>query len=603
MDDEALDKECERVLEQLDQSSDLEYDFDEDEVVTINPTDLPRRVLDTEHLPKISEEVPQTEVREDIEDEEQIFEEELHSIEDFSVTKKTDIKWKKATFLKYNFVKTPQPMNEVEGGLMNPLDYFLRYLPEDTFSQLAEMTNLYALQQGKNFNPCNASEIKSLFGLHILMSCLRFPRVRMYWNQTVGMPIFRDTMPRDRFFQLRSNLHIVNNLEKTDECKDRLYKVRPLYDCIRKRCLELEMEQDLCVDEQMVPFTGNLSILQYVKGKPCPWGIKIFMLCGKSGLVHDFVIYQGATTEFDKHILGKFGLGATAVLKLSERIPCGHSLYFDNYFTTYNLLEILRQKSIHAAGTARVNRFSKPPLLSDKEATKKNRGYSEEVISNDGIILCKWVDNRCVTLASNFVGVGEEDTVKRWEKSKKEYIHISRPEVVKLYNFCMGGVDKFDQMVGYYRIFIKSKKWTLRMLFHAVDVACTNSWLEYRQDAKDQRLSKNKQMDFLDFKIRLADSLIKVGKPTARIKKTIGRPSRSTPPSTPTPTKKGFAEVRPFREVQIDKVDHMPEMDDNKEATRCKNSNCKGKTHVFCIKCNVHLCFVKGRNCFKNFHS
>lgn len=106
----------------------------------------------------------------------------------------------------------------------------------------------------------------------------------------------------------------------------------------------------------------------------------------------------------------------------------------------------------------RVNRFNNPPLLPDKNALKRNRGFSEEVVNADNsIVLCKWVDNRTVTLASNFVGIGEEDTARRWDKTRKEYIEIKRPEVVKLYNQCMGGVDSLDQLVGHYRIFIKSK--------------------------------------------------------------------------------------------------------------------------------------------------
>lgn len=35
----------------------------------------------------------------------------------------------------------------------------------------------------------------------------------------------------------------------------------------------------------------------------------------------------------------------------------------------------------------------------------------------------------------------------------------------------MCGVDKLDQIPSYYRIFIKYKKWTLRIIAHAVDLA------------------------------------------------------------------------------------------------------------------------------------
>lgn len=50
------------------------------------------------------------------------------------------------------------------------------------------------------------------------------------------------------------------------------------------------------------------------------------------------------------------------------------------------------------------------------------------------------------------------DQVKRWDKKSKEYLKIERPEAVKLYNSSIGGVDKIDQLIAYYRIFLKSKK-------------------------------------------------------------------------------------------------------------------------------------------------
>lgn len=52
----------------------------------------------------------------------------------------------------------------------------------------------------------------------------------------------------------------------------------------------------------------------------------------------------------------------------------------------------------------------------------------------------------------------ELDNVQRWDEKNKKYITVERPEVIKLYNQSMGGVDNIDQLIAYYRIFIRSKK-------------------------------------------------------------------------------------------------------------------------------------------------
>ena len=39
--------------------------------------------------------------------------------------------------------------------------------------------------------------------------------------------LFTDNMQRVRFFELRTNFHIVNNFDKPNDCEDTLFKVRP----------------------------------------------------------------------------------------------------------------------------------------------------------------------------------------------------------------------------------------------------------------------------------------------------------------------------------------------------------------------------------------
>jgi len=66
------------------------------------------------------------------------------------------------------------------------------------------------------------------------------------------------------------------------------------------------------------------------------------MLCGESGVLYDFVLYQGANTEIDLQVQKQFGQAPGVVLHLCKIVKKNkHFLYFDNYFSSFNLFERL----------------------------------------------------------------------------------------------------------------------------------------------------------------------------------------------------------------------------------------------------------------------
>lgn len=131
------------------------------------------------------------------------------------------------------------------------------------------------------------------------------------------------------------------------------------------------------------------------------------------------------------------------------------------------MLCALRQREIVAAGTVRMNRCEKYPLMSENQLKKSGRGSSDSLVSKDcKIVVTQWLNNRVINMASNFVGVEKEETAQRWSKVDKCFIDVKRPAVVWVYNRSMGGVDKMDFLVALYRTTIRSRKWTLRMIFH-----------------------------------------------------------------------------------------------------------------------------------------
>lgn len=252
------------------------------------------------------------------------------------------------------------------------LQYFNQYINDSIFQEIADKTNQTSvLKNSKSINT-STSEIRKWFGISMIMACLQYPLIRMYWQKKWQVPVICNAMTRDRFFKLRSSLKIVfdNDISPEFRQKDRLWKVRPLLESVRQGCLKQPRATHIAVDEMIVPFEGRCALKQFVKGKPNPVGIKVFVLANPNGIVCDFIPYQGESTF--KEEFKQYGLGTAAVLSLIESLHPGHVLYFDRYFTSPKLADELYKRDFRFTGTVMVNRLPKTlKFKSDKELNKK----------------------------------------------------------------------------------------------------------------------------------------------------------------------------------------------------------------------------------------
>ena len=275
-------------------------------------------------------------------------------------------------------------------------------------------TNLYATQNEKRFEPVCSSELHAFLGLTILFGYHKLPAIRDYWSSDphLGVPIVHETMKLDRYFGILSNLHANDNKAVPTENKNKLYKLRPVIDMLNWKYQSLRSPcRWQSIDESMVLFKGRSSIKQYNPMKPIKRGYKLWCRSDMNGYIYEFDVYQGKTEGFAQTGLG---LGGNVVQKLTQKLHGqNYIVTFDNYFTSPDLLDYLKSKSVLACGTVRSNRKGLPTLATDRSLS---RGEFDFRTTEQGLLYVKWKDNKVVHFLSNFHGSEKNCFVPQTER-------------------------------------------------------------------------------------------------------------------------------------------------------------------------------------------
>ena len=471
-----------------------------------------------------------------------------------------------------NFSLPPDNSDE-----MTPLNYFNIFWNPDLNEYIADQTNLYAMRKKCTAISTTQGEIEQFIGMQMLMSIVQLPKYEMYWANETRYAAIADVMSRNKYKSLRRFLHFNDNslLDDEENTKNKLFKIQPIIDHVKNNCRKIEPEIEQSIDEQIIP-------------------AKNFVRSGRSGLMYDFFLYQGASTAE-----GQKCTGAYAVLRLIETLPHHHGfkLFFDNWFCSLQLCLQLKSTGFQVTATVRADRLKGCPLPAEKELKKKGRGaHSYKTDANSGITVTKWFDNKCIQLVSTNCNPQSVSVVKRWSRAEKKYVNISCPTVVQEYNKNMGGVDLSDMLISLYRTNIKIKRWYLKVFFHCVDISKVNAWLLYRRHCQQLGIPKSKQLSLLKFTTSIASGMIRA----KSIINSVGRPSKRRESTAGESSKKAPSIPSPIADVRFDHTSHWPEYKPIKR--KCKL--CKtGQNRVYCLKCGVCLCLSNERNCFLAYHT
>nr|XP_047128015.1 piggyBac transposable element-derived protein 4-like [Hydra vulgaris] len=499
--------------------------------------------------------------------------------------------------------------------LQSPLDFFNYFFTDDLVELISLETHRAAITKNLNTKfKIDKYGIRRYIGVLIFMSVYRYPNIEDYWSE-FGFGHIPESMPKNRFEQIKKYLSFNDEskrVKKGDIGYDPIFRIRKVATHLLERFDSIPKNARLSIDEQMCSTKMVHHLRQYLPDKPHKWGVKLFVLCDSNGYSYRFEIYTAAKND-DIVLPFTPNIGATGnvVIRLSQTIPnfVNHILYFDNFYTSLPVMVYLRARGIYALGTVRANRIPKCKLPDDKneELKKAPRGYSIEFVGSAygvDITTVLWKDTKNVRLCSTYVGTkpfqrnntsSQLSKVARYNKKKSSYDEIDCPQIIREYNTHMGGVDLMDSYLGRNGLKIKTQDMATRIFYHFLDMTVTNAFILYRRlNAENNKTvdsdDKIKDMTMKEFRVSIAKELC-----VSLEKRSVGRPSATQPTNR---NYVGRKAAHPVASVRFDEMNHFPEWGSKKSCKFCKKSD----THTFCTKCNIHLCFSKAKNCFKDYH-
>ena len=128
----------------------------------------------------------------------------------------------------------------------------------------------------------------------------------------------------------------------------------------------------------------------------------------------------------------------------------GHHVYFDNYYNSPDLIDMLYKRKTHACGTVRKNWKSLPLAVTQAKLRQGETVFCHK----NNLLALKWMDKREVYILSGLHKATNVISKKTNYKGQK----VTKPQPVFLYNRYMSGVDLTDQFLQYYSFLHKSVK-------------------------------------------------------------------------------------------------------------------------------------------------
>ncbi len=503
-----------------------------------------------------------------------------------------------------------------------PMDYFDFLFSDSMWGEIAIQTNEYAQSRLEKLGPDAVARMdhpdfkkKSrlnfwkpvtaenicVFAAHlIILGLVKKPELEEYWSRKAltRTPFFGQFMARDRFQMILSNLHLTDdsgNPPYGQPGHNPLAKVQPFIDMINPKFkTAYKPGENISVDEGCCPWKGRLRFRQYNPRKPAKFHVKLFqVLDPATGYVLHFSVYTGKGSCHENGHTANDAEHTTTTLTVmtlcaqAQVLDKGHCVYFDNFFTSPQLLQELFARDTVACGTARTRAFG--PQALQANTPKLALGPGESCALRCGPMLAfKWRQTKPKTVyMMTTKHLAEEGYSGKLDRATKTPIY--KPVAVLDYTRQMGGVDLSDQLMNYYNFLRRGCKWWRKLFVHLFNMVILNAYVLNKTFGLQNKLTHH------EYRYVVAAALLNfhevdAGVPSAGPPVPVPFMNREHwPERLPTSTKTGKTKTRKCKYCFVSA---------KAAATGLKPRNEKSTT-IMCKACRVPLCVVP---CFGLFH-
>ncbi|XP_055019476.1 uncharacterized protein LOC110171482 isoform X2 [Boleophthalmus pectinirostris] len=451
-----------------------------------------------------------------------------------------------------------------------PIDYFSNYFSWDTWREISHCTNkLNSLS-----SPVTVEEVAQFVGIHIAMGSLKFPSPSLYWEDLTKVPLVADAMPMPRFLELsrllkltspQANQHTSTNSRRDGITvflndsnnrrhgelqhgkkitSDPLWKIQPILERFVKGCGSLRRQGDYAIDQNPLPLSTGTHNNKH--SLHCTTMVDFGGMVLDLDLKLDFSDKEGVV----------------------EKMPPKGSMVFlcKQELSTPAMLERLLAAGVHSAG----------------QVGGAKGQIGDEFVSSDGKLLLR--RSHCGFILST-IGNGQRNIASLIDNFEKAHISVRlNKDLQNLYSIPPA-------------VFSPSC-WPQTVLWYLTDLALVNSWLLYRQDARNN----DSPLTLLAFRLEISKALILASGLDTQEALANQTEDAHSPGDAPNPNLLHESPL-PDAAIRFDGSGHWPEQLAEGQGGKCRFGDCQRTSRVLCLKCCVFLCISRNHNCFINFHS